>query len=132
MKFYPHRLDLMEAVLQAPNPTEAARIGRDRSFPIRQDWDDPISEMESAIVDDGRGPARVFERVKDLIMYEVVLAKFSQHSEIQSILLGTGTLPLVENALHDPYWGIGCSGTGINKLGKILMHTREILKIQVK
>jgi len=88
--------------------------------------------MESAIVDDGRGPTRVIERVKDLIMYEVVLAKFSQYSGIQSILLGTGTLPLVENALHDPYWGIGCSGTGVNKLGKILMHTREVLKIQVK
>jgi N-glycosidase YbiA len=132
MKFYPHRLDLVEAIRHAPTPTEAARIGRDRSFPIRDDWDNLTTEMESAIVDDGRGPVRVIERVKDLIMYEVVLAKFSQYSGIQSILLGTGTLPLVENALHDPYWGIGCSGTGVNKLGKILMYTREVLKIQVK
>lgn len=128
MKFYPHRLDLVEAVLHAPTPIGAIEIGRDRSFPIREDWDNPIPETESAMVDDGRGRARVFERVKDLVMYEVVLAKFSQHSGIQSILLGTGTLPIVENALHDPYWGIGCSGVGVNRLGKILMHVREVLK----
>jgi predicted NAD-dependent protein-ADP-ribosyltransferase YbiA (DUF1768 family) len=35
----------------------------------------------------------------------------------------------VENAPGDYYWGIGKNGTGLNKLGKILVSVREQLKI---
>jgi N-glycosidase YbiA len=128
MKFYPHRMDLMDAIMHATKPSDAAEIGRNRSYPIRQDWDSPVSNwggLEGSLVDDGRGSVKAIELVKDLIMYEVVLAKFSQHSDLKSILLGTGSLPIVENAIHDPYWGIGCSGVGVNRLGKILMLVRE-------
>lgn len=133
MKYYPHRLDLMEAILHAPKPMEAAEIGRNRSYPIRPDWDSPVSNwngLEGSSVDDGRGPAKAIELVKDLVMYEVVLAKFTQHSDLKSILLSTGTLPLVEHAIHDPYWGIGCSGIGVNRLGKVLMLARENIRAQ--
>ena len=131
MKFHPHRLDLVEAILKAPKPMEAAALGRDRSYPIRADWDSPVSNwggLEGSSVDDGRGPAKAIVLVKDLVMFEVVLAKFTQHSDIKSILLGTGTLALVENAIHDPYWGIGCSGVGVNRLGKVLMLARQVIK----
>lgn len=133
MKYYPHRLDLVDAIMHAPTPMGAAEIGRNRAYPIREDWDRPVSDwkgLEGALVDDGRGPAKAVELVKDLIMYEVVLIKFTQHSGLKTILLGTGTLPLVENALHDPYWGIGCSGVGVNRLGKVLMLARETIKTQ--
>jgi predicted NAD-dependent protein-ADP-ribosyltransferase YbiA (DUF1768 family) len=133
MKYYPHRLDLVDAVMHAPNPTGAAEIGRNRSYPIRQDWDSPVSNwngLEGSLVDDGRGPVKAIELVKDMVMYEVVLAKFTQHSGLKTILLGTGTLAIVENALHDPYWGIGCSGIGVNRLGKVLMLAREAIKTQ--
>lgn len=119
--------------MHAPNPTGAAEIGRNRAYPIRQDWEGPVSNwggLEGSLVDDGRGPSKAIELVKDLIMYEVVLAKFTQHSGLKSILLGTGTLPLIENAIHDPYWGIGCSGVGVNRLGKVLMLAREAIKTQ--
>ena len=131
MKFYPHRLDLVNAIMNAPKPMEAAALGRDTTKPIRQDWDQPVSEDEGwgdKLVDDGRGLAPAVALTKDKFMFEVVLAKFCQNHGPRSILLGTGTLPLVENAIHDPYWGRGCSGTGVNRLGKILMLVRDHIK----
>jgi predicted NAD-dependent protein-ADP-ribosyltransferase YbiA (DUF1768 family) len=133
MKYYPHRLDLVDAIMYAPKPIDAAELGRNRAYPIRQDWESPVSNwvgLEGSLVSDGRGLVKAIELVKDLIMYEVVLAKFSQHSDLKSILLGTGTLPIVENAIHDPYWGIGCSGIGVNRLGKVLMLAREAIRAQ--
>ena len=134
MKYYPHRLDLVEAVRNAPTPTDAAALGRDRTFPLRGDWESRVPDgegWETRLVDDGRGPSRVVELVKDKLMLEVVLAKFSQHSDIQKILLSTGDLALVENAIHDPYWGIGSSRNGVNRLGKILMFVRQKLRDQI-
>lgn len=133
MKYYPHRLDLVDAIMHAPTPRGAAEIGRNRAYPIRPDWDHPVTDwkgLEGALVDDGRGPAKAIELVKDMFMYEIVLIKFTQHSGLKTILLGTGTLPLVENALHDPYWGIGASKIGVNRLGKVLMLARETIKTQ--
>ncbi len=86
-------------------PKEAANMGRDRSFPLRSDW----------------------ESVKDDVMRRAVLAKFQTHGDIRSILLGTGDEDLVENAPGDYYWGCGTDGTGQNKLGLILMELRQIL-----
>jgi len=136
MKYHPHRPDLVKAVWEASGPSKAAALGRDRSLPIRPDWDSTIEAANLATlpsmeaprltltVDDSRGPARVIERFKDIIMYQVVLAKFTQHEKLKEALLATGDAPLIENALHDPYWGWGASRTGINRLGKILMAVR--------
>ena len=132
MKFHPHRMDQYNRIALAPTPAKAAELGRDRSVPIRPDWDsviDPVAEgLEDVSVDDGRGLDRVFVRLKDVIMYEVVRAKFSQNEDCKRTLLSTGRLPLIENAIHDPYWGWGCSRVGINKLGKILMVVRQELQ----
>jgi predicted NAD-dependent protein-ADP-ribosyltransferase YbiA (DUF1768 family) len=131
MKFYPHRPDLVEAILLAPKPMEAAALGRDPTNPLRADWNQRLEDgsgWEDKLVDDGRGPSRAVELTKDLFMFEVVLAKFTQNHGPRSILLGTGTLPLVENAIHDPYWGIGSSKVGVNRLGKILMLARDHIK----
>jgi len=58
----------------------------------------------------------------------VVLAKFEQNVGPRNILLGTGDAMLIEAAVSDPYWGEGCSKTGLNKLGQILMVVREQLR----
>ncbi|HKI17341.1 MAG TPA: NADAR family protein, partial [Isosphaeraceae bacterium] len=62
-----------EEVRQAKSPMVAARMGRSRKRPLRTDW----------------------ESVKDSIMYEAVLAKFTQHADLREILLGTGNAPIV-------------------------------------
>lgn len=68
-----------------------------------------------------------WEDVKDLIMYEGVLAKFTQNLDLSEKLLSTGEQEIVEgNTWGDTYWGV-CNGNGKNKLGKILMSVREHL-----
>ena len=68
-----------------------------------------------------------WEEVKDQIMYEICLAKFSQNKDLKEKLLNTGNEELIEgNTWHDTYWGV-CNRRGKNKLGKILMKVREVL-----
>jgi ribA/ribD-fused uncharacterized protein len=93
-------------VALAKTPKEAARRGRDRSMPLRSDW----------------------EKVKDDVMRRAVLRKFETHADIREILLGTGEEPLIENAPGDFYWGCGADGTGKNMLGRILVEVRALLR----
>ena len=57
-----------EEIRSAPTPKESARLGRDRTKPLRADW----------------------ELVKDSIMHKAVSAKFSQHPNLRRLLLATG------------------------------------------
>ncbi|AFZ05406.1 hypothetical protein Osc7112_0823 [Oscillatoria nigro-viridis PCC 7112] len=95
-----------EQIRQAKTPKDAAKMGRDRSRPLRKDW----------------------EEVKDGIMGKAVLRKFETHPEIREILLATGDEEIVENSPIDYYWGCGKDGSGKNMLGQILMEVREILR----
>lgn len=87
------------------SPMTAARAGRSRKRPFRKDW----------------------ESVKDGIMEEAVRAKFSQHAELNELLLSTGDRKIVEHTTNDSYWGDGGDGTGKNQLGQILMRLRTEL-----
>src|SRR5262245_31620313 len=62
-----------EKIRQTPSPMIAARLGRDRSAHLREDW----------------------ETVKLDIMRDVVRAKFSQHADIREVLLTTGDAEIV-------------------------------------
>ncbi len=96
-----------EEIRKAKSPMIAARMGRSRKRPLRKDW----------------------ESVKDSIMHEAVLAKFTQHQDIREVLLGTGDAKLIEHTTNDNYWGDGGDGTGKNKLGIILTRVREALRV---
>ncbi len=102
--------DWAKLIRIAKTPREAAKKGRNRSHPLRKDW----------------------EEVKDKIMFKGVLRKFETHTVIRQVLLDTGDLEIVENSPYDYYWGCGSDGTGKNKLGKILMEVRQIFQIQNK
>lgn len=72
------------------------------------------------------------EGLKYDAMYEIVLAKFTQHRDIASLLLETGRAELVEgNNWHDQVWGDcecgrpACDAPGQNSLGAILERVRE-------
>jgi len=97
---------LRERIRTANTPMIAARLGRDRSSPLRKDW----------------------ESVKVAVMTEAVLAKFSQHDDLRALLLGTGDALLVERTTNDSYWGDGGDGSGKNMLGQVLMRVREQLR----
>jgi len=94
-----------EEIRLVASPMIAARLGRDRNRPLRRDW----------------------EVVKDNLMREAVLAKFTQHAKLRELLLGTGDAKIIEHTTNDNYWGDGGDGGGKNMLGKILMEVREKL-----
>ncbi len=97
----------LEKLRLVKTPKEAAKMGRQRTLPLRPDW----------------------EEVKDNIMRNAVLCKFSTHADIKEILLSTDNEELVENSPIDYYWGCGADGSGKNMLGIILMEVRQQLKL---
>jgi ribA/ribD-fused uncharacterized protein len=98
--------EIQERIRKASTPAEAAKIGRDRTLPRRDDWDD----------------------IRDEKMYDVVLAKFTQHPNLQKILLDSGDLKLVEHTKIDSYWADGGDGSGKNILGVVLQRVRETIR----
>jgi len=91
-----------ETIRLAKSPMIAARLGRSRAHPLRPEW----------------------EQVKDGIMREALVAKFTQHPKLKSLLLSTGDAELVEHTKNDSYWADGGDGTGKNRLGQLLMELR--------
>jgi N-glycosidase YbiA len=72
-----------------------------------------------------------WEDIKDNIMRKGVMHKFLQNQNLSSLLSMTNDKILVEHTSRDNYWGDAGNGTGQNKLGKILMETRDILKYKI-
>jgi len=66
--------------------------------------------------------------IKVSVMRDCCLAKFLQHSDLRKQLMDTGKEELIENSPVDNFWGCGADGNGQNKLGKVLMGIREMLK----
>jgi N-glycosidase YbiA len=98
--------DYRERIRGCHSAKQAAELGRSRKVPLRSDW----------------------EEVKDGIMRAAVLKKFQTHAALAERLLSTGEEPIVENAPGDYYWGCGKDGSGLNRLGEILMETRSLLR----
>ncbi|NEN92091.1 MAG: NADAR family protein [Okeania sp. SIO3H1] len=96
----------LEEIRLAKTPADAAKMGRERSRPLRKDW----------------------EEVKDDVMERGLLCKFQTHQDIGQILLDTGDELIIEDAPYDYYWGCGKDGSGKNRLGEILMKVRTRLR----
>lgn len=98
-----------ELVRLTKSPMVAARMGRSRERPLRQDW----------------------ETAKEDIMREALMAKFTRHPALRSLLLGTADAEIIEHTTNDRYWGDGGDGNGKNRLGQLLMEVREQLRTKV-
>ncbi len=96
---------VQETIRLLKTPKEAAIMGR-KLCDIKHDWDS----------------------IKDEIMYDVCLTKFSQNEDIKRLLVSTEDAILVEDSQTDDYWGCGDDGAGQNKLGFVLMKVRENLR----
>lgn len=95
-----------ESLRVAKSPMIVARMGRNRKLPLRTDW----------------------ETAKDDVMRDALRAKFTQHPSLRSLLLSTRNAELVEHTANDHYWADGGDGTGVNRLGQLLMELRASLK----
>lgn len=80
----------------------------------------------------------VWSGVRQIVVYEGLLAKFGQNESLRLSLLATGDATLAECAVRDRVWGIGLSMTnpdrldlskwrGQNLLGYALMMARDKL-----
>ncbi len=88
------------------NPGQAKYLGR--RVQLRLDW----------------------EQVKVNIMYEILVAKFS-NPELMSKLLQVEGEIVEDNTWNDRFWGV-CKGKGQNMLGKLLMELRDRNKTMCK
>lgn len=66
-----------------------------------------------------------WDQIKIEVMYQCVLAKFTQHKDLREQLKATGNEELVEASKIDYFWGCGDDDTGENNLGKVLMRVRK-------
>lgn len=81
----------------------------------------------------------IWNGMRQILIYQGLLAKFSQNEDLNKALLETGEAILAECAVHDKIWGIGLSmkdparldiqkWKGQNLLGFALMAVREQLR----
>lgn len=107
--FHSQKDVLREKEFEGLRPSDSKKLGR--RVNLRNDWED----------------------VKEQIMYDICLAKFSQSETLKEKLLNTGDKCLIEGNSHgDSCWGKIYSQkynqwVGDNKLGKILMKIRREL-----
>lgn len=96
------RAEDAEAIIAAPTPAAAKRMGKSRKTPIHPQWD----------------------QIREAIMAEIIRAKMAQNPDAAEQLEATGDQEIQEgNTWNDTYWGI-CRGKGKNRLGHILMAER--------
>jgi len=94
-----------ERVRKAATAKIARELGQSRAVPLRPGWDE----------------------LREQVMLEALRLKFQQRSA-RDLLLSTGDRLLVEASPYDYYWAAGEDGSGLNRLGHLLMQVRaEIL-----
>jgi DNA-directed RNA polymerase II subunit RPB2 len=103
MKF-PSNPEYQEQIRLAKTPAAAKKLGKTADVPTRPDW----------------------MKVRESVMLTAVRAKF-QIPALKAKLLATGKVLMRDMSPQDNFWGVGRSGKGQNKLGKILMRVREEL-----
>ena len=113
--FIMNDLNTMERIMQADNPYQCKKLGRQV-----KNWNQ-----------------KLWDQHKCDIMFDALYYKFTHNDDILQILLSTGDSKLVEASPRDRIWGIGLNITdalsgkkwrGQNLLGKALMNVRDILR----
>ena len=102
MKF-PHDPDYQEKIRTTKECNIIKKLGGNRQIKLRPDW----------------------EEVKENIMMIALRAKFDQYPELKQLLLSTAENSIVEHTENDRYWGDGGDGSGLKRLGILLVELRE-------
>ncbi|CAG8640974.1 13161_t:CDS:2 [Funneliformis mosseae] len=93
---------------------EAFSIARSHNSFKREDWELPKPPDND-----------IFKETK---MKHALFSKFTQHDKLKYKLLSTGKAKIYEHTENDRYWGDGGKyGGGLNRLGTMLVETRNIL-----
>ncbi|MEO8697938.1 MAG: NADAR domain-containing protein [Acidimicrobiales bacterium] len=79
-----------------------------------------------------RGRRPDWNQLRLEVMREALIAKFTQHVELRTLLLDTGDAHLIEASTKDRFFGEGKDGTGKNHLGLLLEEVRDLLRGDVR
>ncbi|EPQ27692.1 uncharacterized protein PFL1_04830 [Pseudozyma flocculosa PF-1] len=107
-KFLPHRPEIAAKVRKASNPIDAIKVARKYSTDVKPGW--------------------IKEGLNVQAMRDVLLLKFTQHSDLRMALLETGDAELVNASPTDAFWGAAGNGRGRNELGKAIETVRETIQ----
>jgi predicted NAD-dependent protein-ADP-ribosyltransferase YbiA (DUF1768 family) len=66
-----------------------------------------------------------WDALRDDYLYRALYAKFTQHLDLEEMLLETEDAMLIFANPADRYYGVGVDGTGRNMLGRLLMSARR-------
>jgi len=130
---FPHVPEYQTYIRQCSTPNKAFQLGRQKSGSgYQQKWQIHTSQCPEYINDviarfSNYTPREDWEIVKETILEKALVAKFTQHSKLRTLLLETGDVDIIEDSPRDAYWGIGRDGTGLNRLGKLLVNVRTKL-----
>jgi N-glycosidase YbiA len=97
-----------ERIRKAATPKLARELGQSRATPLRPGWDE----------------------LRDQVMLEALRLKFQQPAA-RDVLLSTVDRLLVEASPYDYYWAAGEDGSGLNRLGHLLMQVRAEIRSAV-
>ncbi len=69
----------------------------------------------------------IWNGVRQIIIYQGLIAKFSQNNELKEKLKKTGNLTIVECSVKDIIWGIGLSMNDTNRFDKSKWKGKNLL-----
>lgn len=70
---------------------------------------------------------QIWNGIRQIVVYEGLVEKFSQNKELRDALLNTGDAILAECAVKDKIWGIGLSMTDSKRLEQSLWRGQNLL-----
>lgn len=101
-------------------------VGTEHEEFIRRSATPTLAKRRAGMLEEQR--QQDWEEKKDEAMLEGLRAKFEQHPDLCERLLATKNRLLVEHTAHDAYWGDAGDGSGLNRLGHLLMQVRADLR----
>ena len=100
-----HDMGIASKILQTSDVAEIKRLGRAVSGYDENYWNG----------------------VRQIVVYQGLMAKFSQNEKLKDLLLSTGDSILAECAVKDRIWGIGLSMKDVDRLDKAKWKGQNLL-----
>ena len=99
---FPHDPDYQDKLRTTKICDDIQQVGSTRQIKLRSDWED----------------------VEENVMMNALRAAFDQYPELKQLLLSKAGNSLVEHTEIYNYWGEGGDGSGLNRLGILLVELR--------
>jgi ribA/ribD-fused uncharacterized protein len=91
--------------IKATNTSNKSRVLGHQEIKYDHQWQLPLNAIVEESFKRGVKPKANFDQIKDKVMLTALWAKFTQHLNLQQLLLSTGEAYIYENSPYDSYWG---------------------------